>query len=97
MRVPLKFLSPNATGPNHDAAMRKLFSCLEHPHYVIQTDYKAEPYCGLILCFVLWCLFVRAELGGVCFGSMDLRLMLSGCLDAATVRVGRVVKGTISY
>ena len=52
---------------------------------------------GVCLCFVLWCLFVRVELSGIAFGNMDLRLMLSGCLDRATVRVGRVVKGTISY
>ena len=87
-----------------NALMRLLLSANVHPPacscsapQLQIADHKAEPYCGVCLCFVLWCLFVRVELSGIAFGNMDLRLMLSGCLDRATVRVGRVVKGTISY
>ena len=47
--------------------------------------------------FIIWCSHVRFECGGVCFGRVDVGLLLCSALDVAEVRVGRVVAGTVSY
>ena len=59
---------------------------------------SAAPLYGRFVCaFVVWCLMVRSELGGVLFGNMDVRLLISQCLDRATVKVGRKLRRALPF